>query len=85
VSLSLCRSAFGVSLCDRSELVSLWIQSESSLRQCVSEYASWSSESVLVSESVQCSSDSRIQEAISTSVKMFSVIVMCADVNRHSE
>jgi hypothetical protein len=40
---------------------------------------------VLVSESVQCSSDSRIQEATSASVEMFSVIVMCAAVNLHSE
>jgi hypothetical protein len=40
---------------------------------------------VLVSESVQCSSDSRIQEATSASVKMFSVIVMCAAVNLKSE
>jgi hypothetical protein len=46
-------------------------------------------QSVLVSESVQCSavqcsSDSRIQEATSASVKMFSVIVMCAAVNLQS-
>jgi hypothetical protein len=40
---------------------------------------------VLVSESVQCSSDSRTQEAASASVKMFSVIVMCAAVNLQSE
>jgi hypothetical protein len=50
-----------------------------------SVYASWSSELVLVSESVQCSSDSRIQEAASASVKVFTVIVMCAAVNLQSE
>jgi hypothetical protein len=48
-------------------------------------HASWSSELVLVSESVQCSSDCRIQEATSASVQMFSVIVMCAAVNLQSE
>jgi hypothetical protein len=50
-------------------------------RQYTPVYASWSSESVLVSDSVQCSSDSRIQEATSASVKMFSVVVMCVAVN----
>jgi hypothetical protein len=35
--------------------------------------------------SVQCSSDSRIQEATSASVKLFSVIVMCAAVNLQIE
>jgi hypothetical protein len=47
-------------------------------------YASWSSELVLVSESVQCSSDSRIQEA--TSDNVFTIILTCvAAVNLHSE
>jgi hypothetical protein len=54
-------------------------------RSSKSVYASWSSELVLVSESVQCSSDSRIEEATSASVKVFLVIVMCAAVNRRSE
>jgi hypothetical protein len=63
----------------------IWEASESTSQSLVSVYASWSSELVLVSESVQCSSDSRIQEATSDSVKMFSVIVMCAAVNLHSE
>jgi hypothetical protein len=42
-------------------------------------------QSVPVSESVQCRSDSRIQEATSASVKMFPVIVMSAAVNLQSE
>jgi hypothetical protein len=37
------------------------------------------------SETAQCSSDSRIQEATNASVKMFAVIVMCAAVNLQSE
>jgi hypothetical protein len=48
-------------------------------------HASWLSELVLFSESVQCSSDSWIQEATSAGVKMFSVIVMCAAVNLQGE
>jgi hypothetical protein len=43
------------------------------------------SQSVLVSESAQHSSDSRIQEATSASVKMFTVIVMCAAEYLQSE
>jgi hypothetical protein len=47
-------------------------------------YVSWSSELVLVSESVQCSSDSRIQEA--ASAKVFTIIVICVvAVNLRSE
>jgi hypothetical protein len=48
-------------------------------------YVSWSSELVLVSEAVQCSSDSWIQDAASASVKMFSVTVKCAAVYLQSE
>jgi hypothetical protein len=48
-------------------------------------HASWSSELVLVRESAQCSSDGRIQEATSASIKMFSVIVMCVVINLQSE
>jgi hypothetical protein len=40
---------------------------------------------VLASESVQCSSDSRIQEATSASFKLLPVVVMCAAVNLQSE
>jgi hypothetical protein len=41
-----------------------------------SVYASWSSELVLVSESVQCSSDNRIQEA--NRAEVIVVIVTCS-------
>jgi hypothetical protein len=71
----------------RCMITNRWKVSVSIVADSVKEgktiHASWSSELVLVSELVQCSSDSRIQEA--TSAIVFTVIVMCAAVNRLSE